>query len=868
MIKKKTKNKKNQNRASPWRSFLTRASIAIAIVFFMGVLVVVGWLLYFSRGLPSFETLADYKPPQVTRLFDRSGRLVAEFYDEKRTTVDLDRVPPNIRKAFLAAEDADFYHHQGMAFGGLLRAFWNNLKAGRVVQGGSTITQQVIKTFVLGSERSYRRKIRELLLALRLEANLTKDEILSLYLNQIYFGHHCYGVQEASRYYFNKDINEVSLAEGALLASLPKSPVLYSPIKHPEAALQRRNWVLDQMKDKFGLPTADIMRAKQEPLAVVGQAPNFYELAPYYAEEVRRLLEKEFSREEVRPLLEKEYGTEFFRSLFESVNEKMTSAGTDNEEAEFAKAFINRGGLRVELALDLDEQQQARQAVERGLREIDRQQGYRGRLGSLTAEAIKALHDTRPASLPTGAVWSLMKDADTDAPTAGSEPWTAQWVAPREGEYLTVPVVAISGKGKQAVARLDLGSRNATMDEAGVKWARAFSPVTWTAPPTSVTDVVAVGDVVEVQIGRVSSNTVSVVLGQPPLVQGALVAIEPQNRYVTALVGGSDFRRSPLIRAVQSRRQPGSAFKPLVYAAAIHSRSYTPATILMDTPEVYYQIKTWKPMNFEREFQGKVSLRYALAHSINTIAVKITNDLGPDAVIALAKDLGIQSPLENTLSLALGAYEVTPLELANAYATFAAGGVAAEPVFVTSITTPHGTALPFRSGEPRQVMSAGEAYAMTSLLKEVIEEGTGKRALSLKRPLAGKTGTTSEHRDGWFVGYAPDLVTSVWVGFDDHARLGTSWSQGAGTALPIWIEFMEAALNDHPVDDFSAPSDVVFAKIDPQNGLLAQPGLEDAKEEVFVEGTEPREYSLRETENAQQATTGETARDLLKGLFQ
>jgi penicillin-binding protein 1A len=864
----KTKKKKNQSRVPRWQRFLTQACISIAVVFFVGVLVVTGWLLYFSRGLPSFESLADYKPPQVTRLFDRTGRLVAEFYDEKRTKVDLEQVPINIRKAFLAAEDADFYHHKGMDIGGLLRAFWHNLKAGRVVQGGSTITQQVIKTFVLGSERSYRRKIRELLLALRLEGNLTKDEILSLYLNQIFFGHHCYGVQEASRYYFNKNINEVTLAEGALLASLPKSPVLYSPIKHPDAARERRNWVLDQMHAKFGLAADDVVNAKKEPITVVSQAPNFYELAPYYAEHVRRLLEKEFSRDDVRPALEKEYGTEFFRSLFESLEEKMKNTTADNEEEEFAKAFINRGGLRVELALDLEEQRHASQAVEHGLREIDLQQGYRGRLGRLTTDAVAALHSSKPASLPTGMVWSLIKNADPDALATDSDQWTVQWVALREGEYLTVPIVAITGKGKQAVARLDLGSRNATMDWAGVKWARAFSPVTWTAPPTAVNDVVAVGDVVEVQIEYVTSNNVSVILGQPPLVQGALVAIEPQNRHVRALVGGSDFRRSPLIRAVQSRRQPGSAFKPLVYAAAIHSRYYTPATILMDTPEVYYQIKTWKPMNFEREFQGKVSLRYALAHSINTVAVKITNDLGPDAVIALAKDLGIQSPLESTLSLALGAYEVTPLELANAYATFAAGGLAAEPVFVTSITTPQGTALPFTSTEPRQVMTTGEAYVMTSLLKEVIEEGTGKRALALDRPLAGKTGTTSEHRDGWFVGYAPDLVAAVWVGFDDHARLGTSWSQGAGTALPIWIEFMEAALSDRPIDDFVAPSDVVFAKVDPLNGLLAQPALEDAKEEVFVEGSEPREFSLRETENAQQATTGETARDLPKELFQ
>jgi len=801
------------------RRWAVRLLIAAGCLVFLVIVGIGGMLLYFSSSLPKFDSLEDYHPPQVTRMYDRNGRVVAELFEEKRTVVALERIPKHVRQAFLAAEDADFYNHPGLDFTGMLRALWRNLIAGRVVQGGSTITQQVIKTFILGPERSYSRKIREILLALRLESNLTKDEILSLYLNQIYFGHRCHGIQEASRFYFDKDVTELSLAQGAMLASLPKSPAGYSPVRHPEKARQRRDWVLDQMEKNNMVSPEEIREAKEHELEIVGQAADFFQLAPYYAEHCRRLLEEKLGREK-----------------------------------------LYRGGLRVELAVDLDLQQAAQEAVRRGLRGVDRRQGYRGPVGRLSPEELSTLKDGIKDGEADSRIWTLLpppKQAESDG-----NPWKFKLIEASAERRALVPVTEIKKSGKKARAIVDLGTRRAELGLAQVDWARKFSPVAWTRKPKSVTEVLGVGDVVEVEIERGDPKRFAVRLSQPPRVQGALVAIDPHNRHVLALVGGSDFRKSPLIRATQSRRQPGSAFKPIIYAAAVSTGAYTPTTVVMDTPEVYrasLRGSSWKPRNFERVFVGAVSLRYALAHSINTVAVKIGSDIGVDSIISMARAMGIQSDLTRNLSITLGASEVTPLELTNAYATFAAGGLAADPMFITSVTDIEGE--PVRLSEEREpvrAIGAAEAFVVTSLLCSVIEEGTGKKALKLNRPLAGKTGTANQQRDGWFVGYSPDLATGVWVGFDDHSRMGTGWAQGAGTALPIWVDFMEAALSQRPRKDFKAPAGVVFARVDPDNGLLAAPKMAGARLEVFVEGTEPRSSTNRPGQEPEMTSDGGT----------
>ncbi len=649
----------------PWRRWLLISVLVGTGLALLGVICVASILWYYGRQLPDFQSLSDYRPPQVSRMYDRQGRPVAEFFEERRTVVPFTEVPVILRQAFLAAEDADFYRHPGLDFPGMLRALWSNLLAGRVVQGGSTITQQVIKTMVLGPERSLERKVKEVLLALRLERNLSKDDILSLYLNQIYFGQGNYGIQEASRFFFAKDVSALNLAEAATLASLPKSPALYSPLRHPERARARRNWVLEQMV-KNGFVEPDAARAAQaEPLQATGQSLDQDPPAPYYTEYCRRELEKLLGSQS-----------------------------------------LLRDGWRIELALDLDLQIAAQKALLDGLGEVDKRRG---------AEEVKT--------------------------------------------------------------------------------------------------------------------------------QGALVAIDPASRYVLALVGGRDFRESSFIRAVQAHRQPGSAFKPVLYAAAVHTGSYTPATIMVDSPEVYHMAirgHSWKPQNFERDFQGEVPLRVALAHSMNTVAVKLAADIGPATVVEMARCLGIDSEIQPTLSVALGASEVTPLELTNAYAVFASGGMWAEPVFMTRLVRPDGSELALKQGQPpRQALSPAEAFIMTWLLQAVVQEGTATRARALGRPLAGKTGTTNGHRDAWFVGFSAELVAGVWVGLDDHGRMGGSWAQGAGVALPIWMDFMKQALRDRPPQNFAPPREVVFVRVDPRTGLLASPGDGQARMEAFVSGTEP-----------------------------
>jgi len=785
-----------------WRRWLWRLGLGGLVLAVLSLLALGVTLWLFARTLPPFDSLADYHPPQVSRCYDVQGRVAAEFFEQRRTVIALPDIPLQVRQAFLAAEDADFYRHPGLDFTGMLRALWRNILAGKVVQGGSTITQQVVKTFLLGPERSLRRKIREALLALRIESNLSKDDILSLYLNQIYFGHGCYGVQEAARFFFGRPVSRLTLAQAAMLASLPKSPSLYSPLRHPAAARRRRNWVLSRMADNGFVSSAAAARASGEEIKVVGQAVDNARLAPWYTEYCRRLLEAQLGHE-----------------------------------------LLYRGGLRIELALDLDVQRFAQLAVADGLRRIDRRYGFRGPLGHLGKERWRELKKSWPSSRQDAErlVWNLI-------PAGKEGRITANWQVARTGDLLVVPVLAVAGEDRPAAVQVDLGRRTGTIPLDRARW--ILGRRRGKQAGRQLSRLLKTGDLVEVKIDDGDGEALTLSLQQPPRVQAALVAIEPGSRQVRALVGGSDFRVSSFIRAVQAQRQPGSAFKPVVYATAISKRTYTPASILIDSPEVYrlaVRGSDWKPQNFEREFHGEVSLRTALAHSINTVAVKVVADVGADAVVEMARRLGITSPLRANLSLALGSSEVNLLELTNAYAVFPAAGEYRPPRFILAVKGADGQPLESAGREEtsasRQALTAAEAFIMVSLLRSVIEEGTGRKARRLGRPLAGKTGTTNGQRDGWFVGFSPQLAAGVWVGFDNHRRMGGAWAQGAGTALPIWMEFMGAAERDKPVSDFVAPPEVVFVRIDPRNGLLARADQLHCPREVFLAGTEPREKS-------------------------
>jgi len=729
--------------------------IGIALV--VGALLVLGTYAYFSRDLPSVGTLRDYKPPQTTRVYDRNRKVIGEIFAERRTVIPMSQVPRNMVLSVLAAEDADFYEHEGLDYNGILRAVGRDIIAGRAAQGGSTITQQVVKLVLLTPERTISRKIRELILARRLENELSKDEILHLYLNHVNFGHGRYGIQEAARYYFAKNARDLTLAESAMLAGIPQAPARLSPRSNPEAAKRRQGYVLSQLQAKREVYWPDLSEEaiaaareqKVEPVALQegsGSAPEVLSVARY--------------------------------ALRAAVGDEALGAG----------------GYEVHTTIDLSLQTRAREALQRGLRAVDERQGYQGPFRR--AKRKRGPKATDPSD-------ALRMGRTYIARVTGADD---------ENQRIELDVA-----GHPTVLRM----RDAARYNSGDRPASVFAKK---------------GDLVPVSITQMGGEEDPAVARLERGPEGAVVVIEPRSRAVLALVG-SFAAVSGFNRATQAIRQPGSTFKPIVYARAIQSRRFTAASLVVDAPAVYEE---WKPRNYEQwNYQGAVRLRQALARSINMVAIRVIEDVGVHDVAEFARQDGITTKLEEDMALALGASGVKPIELTNAYATFAAGGRWAPTRLVTRIVAPDGTRVPIEPGEPaRDVMSPGEAYVMTSMLRSVVTEGTGMPAQRLERAVVGKTGTSNEARDAWFVGYSPSVVAGVWVGFDDQRSLGRR-ETGTRTALPIWIDVMEAADQTPKETDFAMPSGVIVARIDPASGLLAYEGQEDAFEEVFLSGTAP-----------------------------
>jgi penicillin-binding protein 1A len=820
-----------------------------------------GFLWSTTRGLPAFDTLKDYQPLLATRVYGADGSEVFEFARERRTVVPFDEIPAVVKKAVLASEDAKFYEHGGVNYLAIARCAVKGVFRGHFGCGGSTITQQVVKTFLLQSEWRPKRKVKELVLAPRLERNLSKDEILFLYLNQIYFGHRRYGVEEASRFYFGKGVRQLTVGEAAMIAGVVQSPERLSPVKHPQAAKERQKYVLRRMAEE-GFISRQVADAEMARPLVVARRDDDPPGA-WYGEAVRRYLDERY--------------------------------GADRVETD---------GLVVDVAMDPAQQRAAENALEAQLRAVDRRQGWRGAVAHLDErqvagamplwrERLKAAQ-ARPGEV---VVWDLGRVSPDDVePGAENQGDVRRMmrVKPLLPDHLYDGLVTqVSDRS----AQVDLGNARGTLALAEVGWARKFNPASGTAAPRRMKDVLRPGDVVLVrpvpgkqnlaELAR-AGKPIPLALEQVPKVQGALVAVDVATRGVRALVGGYDFALSQFNRALQAKRQPGSAFKPFVWGAAVESRRYTPATLVYDTPDLYRDAwtgKEWKPQNFERdEYEGPMLLKQALAHSKNTVAAKLVDALGVDAVIQFAHRCGVEQELPRTLSLALGVGEVTPLELVNAYATIAARGFAAKPLLVVRVRDRKGQVL-----EEHRPLTAPEAYApapltvpaaatatavaapipaatapgsdgaapaparsvpesglepevafvLTSMMRDVIDYGTGQAARSLGRPLAGKTGTAQDHRDAWFVGFSPDLAAAVWVGFDSHEPLGAH-ETGAGAALPAWMSFMREALARRPAADFGAPRDVEMARIDPRTGLLADAAATDAILVPFVAGTVPQ----------------------------
>jgi penicillin-binding protein 1A len=721
----------------------------------LGLIVFFSVVAYYSRDLPTIDSLKNYRPPQISRVVDRKGRPIAEWFTERRTVVPMSKVPRVLVLSVLAAEDADFYRHAGMDYLGIVRALVRDLQHGSNRQGASTITQQIVKTMLLSPERKYSRKIRELILARRLEHELSKDEILSLYLNHINFGHGRYGVEEASRFYFDKHVDELNLREASLIAGIPQSPTRLSPITHPDAARKRQLYVLSQLESKRvqywdDLSVEDIRDARENP-AKLRSEPEPAGIAPEVATLAREAL--------------------------------VAQVG-----AEAAK----QGGYSLETGVDLDLQAAARQALRNGLTRIDERQHLQAPL-----KAPK-----KPAKLAK--IDKLVAGRNYDAIVRGGDVASNELI-------------------------LDIGGHAARASIKGLdRWNPKQLPADKFAEP---------GANVRVSLERIDAQDTPaqarLMLGP----QGAVVVIDPRTRDVLALVGGDEAIYG-FNRATQAVRQPGSTWKPVEYALALEQRKFTPASVVLDAPEVYDE---WKPNNYETwRYTGAVRLREALAESINLVAVRVTAEITPQAVVNFAKQLGITSELDPSLALALGASGVKPIELVNAYTTFAAGGLYEPPRLITRMRDPSGKEVRPPERHPVQVMSPAGAYLITSMMTSVVQGGTGKAAMSLQRPIAGKTGTSNKVRDAWFVGFTPELVAGVWVGYDDLRGLGPRES-GANSALPVWLEFMKGALKDTPAVDFPVPAGVEMAKIDPKSGKLAYDGQPDAIDEVFLEGTVPTE---------------------------
>lgn len=748
------KRSKRRSRRAHLRQAARRAALALAAVGGV-VALIAGALVYreLQRSLPPLTAIADYRPPVTTQVLAEDGTVLAEFYSEKRYLVPLERIPQVVRQAFIAAEDDAFYSHHGIDPMGIARAFIQNLTAGGRVQGGSTITQQVVKTILLTSEKSYERKIKEILLALRLERTLSKDQILWLYLNHIYLGSGAYGVAAAARQYFGKDVEDLDLAEAALLAGLPQAPSRYSPLRHWARAKARQRYVLDRMVATGFITPEEHDAALLQPIALVPRSHGSFREAPYFVEYVRRSMERRYGQ-----------------------------------------ATLYEAGLRIHTTLDVTMHRAARAALRRGLEELSaRHDGYRSSFRAMDPEARKAYLEAQERLLSGESLQPLHSyEAIVTGVGAGG---VEVKVGPFNGILVPDP-----------------------RDGQGLPELRP-------------------DDVIRVRLLERSAGELRFAYDPTPLLEGALIAMDPHTGYVKAMIGGYDFRRSSFNRAVQARRQPGSAFKPLVYAAAF-DKDVTPATVVIDEP-IYYQFegKVWAPENFENEFFGPTRVREALVHSRNVATVKVADHIGIGYLIRYLRRFGLTRPLPPNLSIALGSAEVSPLELAVAYATLAGGGRRPKPIFVTEVTDTEGHVLEENRPRSTPAIPADVAYLVTSILQDVVARGTGRRAGGLGQPTAGKTGTTNDQHDAWFVGYTPQLLAAVWVGFDVKRTLGR-YETGGRVAAPIWKEFMAAALQGVPPGSFPVPPGIRCLNIDPETGARAVAG-EKSIIECFRAGTEP-----------------------------
>ncbi|MBL6957881.1 MAG: penicillin-binding protein 1A [Rhodospirillales bacterium] len=769
---------------------------ALMLFAFLGV----GGVLYvfyqFGRDLPDYHQLADYEPPVMTRVHAGDGRLLAEYAIEKRVFVPIGAMPKMVVRAFLSAEDKNFYNHPGIDFMGVARAAITNvrnLSTNRRLVGASTVTQQVAKNFLLTNEVSWERKVKEAILAFRMERAFDKDRILELYLNEIYLGFGSYGVAAAALNYFNKSLIELSIAEAAFLAALPKAPNNYNPYRHPKAAHARRDWVIGRMLDDGVITSDEADRARSRLLAVRQRSATEFVKAPYFAEEVRREL-----------------------------------AGRYGEDK------LYKGGLSVRTTLDPKLQVAAQNVLRRGLENYDRRHGWRGPI----------------VRLPIDSNWreqfSVMK------PPAGMQGWKLAYIN--------------AADDKTAQVMLQDGSRG-LIPLAELKWARPWQKEQKRGPAVRrATDVLAVGDVVAVETVTADKDGKPLPEGiyglrQMPDLEGSLVAIDPHTGRVLAMAGGYSYEMSEFNRVTQAMRQPGSAFKPFVYLTAMNS-GYTPSTLILDAPFVIDQgpgLPKWRPANYTKKFYGPSTMRLGIEKSRNLMTVRFAQTIGMEKIAEYAQRFGIVGKMQQQLSMSLGAAETTLLRLTTAYAMLVNGGKRIIPTVIDRIQDRHGLTIfrhdtrscdqcraTFWTNQPvpavpdirERVADAASAYQVVSMLKGVIDRGTGRRIKDVGKPLAGKTGTTNKSIDTWFIGFSPDLAVGVFAGFDKPRTLGRR-EQGASVAGPIFRDFMKEALADKASIPFRIPPGIRMVRVNSRTGRLARPGERNIIFEAFKPGTIP-----------------------------
>ena len=759
---------------------MLRRLFAFLLVAFLSLAAVTGVFLcwgyyYITRDLPKLSRIEDYQPSAVSRLLASDGTLIAEFYSERRYPVKLSEVPDTVRKAFLAAEDASFYSHKGVDPLGILRASLKNISKGSASQGGSTITQQVVKNLLLTPERKLERKIKEAYLAYTLEQRFSKDEILEIYLNQIFFGNSAYGVKAAARIYFHKELSEISLAEAAILAGLPQAPSRGSPLTSVEKSKRRQRYVLEQMVKARFITQEQMDAAREEKVKVFPASQQNIFAAPYYSAEVRRIFAEKW---------------------------KELDLDTD--------------GLEISAAVDLRAEEFAAKALRSGLREVDKRRGWRGPIASLGVDG-EAQYGLRYASR----VPLQMEEG---------EPYPA--------------LITAKAKDYSAITVL-LGSETQTVDLKRSNWFRTFLESNGSKHPTKLEETFKIGDVIEIAqtLSEPGSPKLDFKLDQTPDIEGSVVLIDPHSGEVRAMIGGYAYSHSQFNRVTQSLRQPGSAFKPVVYLSAIDKFHYTPATIVRDEPRTFRIGDTfWTPANFDETFLGPITLRTALEKSRNLVSADIVSRIGVDAPIEYARMLGITSPLGKNLSLSLGSSEVTLLELTRAYGVLATKGLLVPSVLITRIKDRTGKTI-FDAHEElseraEQVLRPSSAFILTHMMRGVIEHGTGYKVKELGRPVAGKTGTSNDQMDAWFVGFTPSWACGVWVGFDQKKQIGPKETGGVVSA-PIWLNFMRDFLAVKEKEDKERLENEAHVEADRLGIEYVEPNLTAQSEFTPPEGVTP-----------------------------